>query len=353
MKILFLDFCYFRGHKKLNIQLLEILDRHYEVEVIAKKKYYSEEVKKSLSNTIFKEFEVYEEPLNSPLFARIRIFHTMLKNFFMIRNINYDKIVIAGFENITLFLLGSLFFTRTETFIIHHQNTDELNNSVKLNLFKKNMNKIKHIVLEEFIRNFLTSEVGVKKSNAFYISHPLSNYDTTLEKIKSNSNKKLLVGLSNSNDEELIKELISSEKYKNMLRDKEINIVLKSKKYEFKSENIRVFNKFLERDEYDNYIRNADYFLMLFPATFKYRMSGTLIDSLSNGTKVIGTSIPCIKAFSERYPSICKAASSFDEILTIASETEITDKVSSEFKQFKQEHSFNSILNQFKEILGE
>ncbi len=356
MKILFLDFCSFRGHKNLNRKLLKILDKIYDITVICQKNYYSEEDKKKLGKVIFKDIPLNRKTLFSmnPFFVRLNIFINMIINLFVMRKVEYNKIIIAGYENITFSMLGFLFYSKKETYIIHHQNVDELESSFKSFLFKKTMNKVKHIVLDEFISKYLINEIGVEADKVFFISHPLTNESANKHSNNTNiDNKKVLVGISNSNDEEIIKNIMYDITNKKITINPDTEIILKSKSLKYTHENLIIINTYLEKDKYDFYINNAYAILILFPSTFKYRMSGTLIDAILNKKVVIGTNIPCINAFNERYPSVCKIANNLDEILNIVNSELYTGDTIKDFDTFKHNHSNENILCQLRKIIGD
>lgn len=353
MKLLFLDFCFFRGHHNLNIKLLEILSKKYEVEVISKSGYYSESDKFKLMNVAFNEYNFSFLNIKSgPLINRLKIAIIMIITALKIRK-RRGKLFVVGFENITYGILGIL-FRNNNTYLIHHQNTDELTNKLKYKIFSSYKNKVNHVGLDQFIAEYLVENIRINSEKVFYINHPIAH---TNEKVIEYQNiqcdKKIFVGLSGSNDESIIENLIKDSKSGRLKMDKNVKIIVKSKKFNYESESLTVFNKYLSNEEYDDYIKNAFGFLLLFPKDFQHRMSGTLIDSLKSKRIVIGTDIPCVKAFNSRYPKICYTISDFNDMDKISTDKLYNNPLNSEFEKFKENHSDSMILKQFERMFGD
>lgn len=352
-KILFLDFSFFRGHHNLNVKFLEIFCKRYEVQVISKKGYYSALDKLKLRNVNFIEPNLFFiDNKHGPLIGRFKIAIIMLITTLKLRK-GKEKTFIVGYEHITFGLLGR-FFWNNNTYLLHHQNIDELKNKIKYKVFNIYKNKVNHVVLDQFITKYLQETIEIDKEKIFYINHPISHgYKTVVEYQDVEFNKIIIVGLSGSNDEKKIENLIKESKSGRFNISNNFKLVLKSKKFYFKSENLIVFNEYLAEEAYDNYIKNAFGFLLLFSNDFNHRMSGTLIDALKNKRIVFGADIPCVRVFNERYPKICHIISDFNDIEKIANSKWYDNTLDCEFEKFLESHSDNIVIKQFDRIFGE
>ena len=160
------------------------------------------------------------------------------------------------------------------------------------------------------------------------------------------------VGISNSNDENWIRQLINEEKEYSTFKRENLQVLLRSKLYTYDDGYLHVINGVFPSQIYDSYITSAKALLLPFPLSFQYRASGSLIDALSNSIYVIGSDIPCFQYYSKRYPNICKTISKRSDFIMILKKIgENSEMEKEEFKVFREEHSEKVILKQLKTVL--
>jgi hypothetical protein len=340
VKILYLDFLYPEGHIRQNIEYINCLSHFSKVYVPCPKTRYNSGILKAeiLKNDAFKIKE-------GRIHNRLSSIGAMLRSAVLTRKKNPDYIFVSTYETMA-FAIGRLFFRKhDQLFLLQHFNIDELENKIKRWFFKSYMKKVDHIVFEDFIREYLIEKFKLDEKRIHVLPHQLNE---NLPKV--NGEKKYsCVGLSNSNDEKIIAEIINIEKQYGILKQAKRRVVLKSKTIEFDNGYLKVFKGYIADDEYNEYIDHSECLYMPFSMTFRYRMSGTLVDALSNNKIVLGSDIPLMRYYANKYPSACKIVYGAKDIFEYILKLE-TDDASGEFKQFKESHSSKIIIERLRSI---
>ncbi len=352
MNILLIDFCFFSGHKHLNLNHIKILDKICDLTVISEDGYYPKAILMGLDHVKLVEFKKYKPRIRNRLTFRIKSLYNILLTLKSMKNCTYDKIVVTSFETITFSILSPLFKNKSKIFIFHHQNTDEMSNTFKMSLFKHVIHKVNHIVLDEFIREHLIKEFGLETDKVFTLPHPLRVTKNKPPLNKSSDTIRSIAAISGSNNKQFIQKLITD--YQNLIQtiDSKTQFIVKSKSADFKDDRLIVVNKYLSDEEYDAYYSNAHLIWLPFPDNYRYRLSGTMIDALSTNKIVIGSDIPCFQTYSKRYPSLCKVADSVDEIMEISRICTYDEALETELKAFHAAHSTEHIPRLFEPILS-
>jgi hypothetical protein len=344
MKVLFLDFLYPKGHTKQNVSYINNLAKISDVYVYTPSRRYT---------GIIKEVKIIEDDhlqlKHGKLSNRLSVLKIMIKSSILASKIKPDVIFIASYDTMVFAIGRFLFRNDNNIFLLQHFNVDELQNKIKLMFFNSYKNKYKHVVFEGFIKNFLEQEIKVKSNNIFILPHQLNENSNSLSK----PYKYTCVGLSFSNDENLIKEIIDVERERALFKNAKCKVVLKSQKYEFDNGYLKVIKGFIHELLYDQLINESKSIYMPFPSTFNYRMSGTLIDAFSNNKIVIASNIKLIQYFSTKYKNICRIAGSVGDFFEMVIELEKEDltELELEFERFKKNHSNENILKALKEII--
>lgn len=344
MKILYLDFLYPEGHIRQNTTYISCLSKIAEVYVLSPKGRY---------DCLPPEVEVIEndslEIKEGKFLNRFSSLKIMLISALEARKLKPDYIFVSSYETI-VFAIGRLFFRKKDRlFLLNHFNVDELSNKVKSSFFKIYKHKVNHIVFEDFIENYLIETHKLDKNKIHILPHQLN------ENLSEASKKNIYncVGLSNSNDEEVIAKIIDTEKKKKLIKKAGYKIILKSKSMDFDNGFLKVIKGFLNSDKYNEYINNCQCIYMPFPSSFRYRMSGTLVDALSNNKKVLGRKLPLFQAYAGKYPSICKVADNIEDICQLLLNSAEANTYDEEFRRFKEEHSESNLLKALMKIFRE
>jgi hypothetical protein len=315
MKLTILDFINSPGHKNLYLKLFKLLEKKYELHIIVKKEFYSKDEMSDFQNAIFTEISFFLLDKKGSFISRIRIIFFIILSRIKFKLKKTDFILILGFETIT-FGLFSFLFPSNKTFLMHHHNIDELNNRIKNYFFSLYSNKFRHITLDKFISKSLSKKYNVNQKLINYINHPIIKSNKP-QFHKKNKHKLIkIISLSNSNDINQIQELINLDSI-GSFNGKSLSFIIKSLIVNYESKTFKIFSSFLPKYRYQNLIRESNYALMLFPKTFKDRISGVMIDSLSNGLPIIGPNIPSLIEFKKRYPSLIYIYEHISELLTM------------------------------------
>ena len=269
------------------------------------------------------------------------IFHT-IKN--TNRNIKYvfeyaeshniETIICLTYDDFGLFFSQYLLKKKMNVYLMHHANIDALKrSSLKRLFFHTYCKKVRHIVQCEFLSEYF-SQIIPEIDDIIIWPHPLNQINKTA---LSNAIYDC-VGLSTSNDDSVICEIIENEKNHETLKNNGLKVILKSNNYEFDNGYLRVIKGFIEQDLFENYVINSRSLLMPFPETFKMRMSGTLMDALSNKKHLIGTEIPIVLRSKKTYPEIVHLYT-LESFASLLKKIAKSDKVESQFNEFITFHS--------------
>ncbi len=343
MKVLYLDFLCPRGHLNLDINQIRRLSNFSEVLVVSQKGRYKN-LPKNVVNIEKENIEIRDGKIRNRLYA----LKNMIISAFESKKNDCNVILVSSFETI-IFAIGRFFLKKeAKIFIVHHNNTDELSNKVKAFFFRTYMNKVKHIVFSDFIKDYLVNTFTISSEDIFVIPHHMNILNLELNDSLNDEKIYKCVGLSNSNDEKIISEIIKREKNDKILKKMKIKIILKSKKFDFDDGYLKVVRGFLTKDVYDDYIKNSESNYLPFPNSFKYRMSGTLIEALANNQIVYGSDIPVMRYYSKRYKNICKVIKSADDFFQALTIEKCIADCSFDFDKFKNDHSEKKIEDAFE-----
>lgn len=343
MKILYLDFLSPKGHVLQNTAYISMLSSFSEVYVVCDRALYS------FASENIQVMDVDAHIRDGQISTRWDSYRLMLRSLKVAKKIRPDRIFIASYDTLVFAALAKKFYSRYNVFLLQHANIDELSNAIKRKAFDKYSQHVKHVVFVDYIKRYLCDTCNLDEANIFVLPHQLNfyqNHEVTYEYD--------CVGLSNSNDEQVIQRIIDIEKERGLLKQNGKKVILKSKLSSFDNGFLKVINYFLSKDEFESYLSKTKSVYLPFPMQFKYRMSGTLVDALSNRSIVYGTKIPIIECYQATYPHICKVVESEERLL----ESIIANKDSSEtqecgleFDRFVELHSNENITEILKGIL--
>lgn len=341
IKVLYLDFLCPKGHVRQNTEFINALSEFSDVTVLSPKGHYKHG---QLKAKIIEEKIIENLPIN-----RIRSLKVMLWAANVARKVDPDYIFVASYDTISYAIGRCLFFTNEcKTFLLHHNNIDELESNIKRWFFKSYMKNVEHVVFEEFIRGHIVKTLGLDMKRIHLLPHQL-NHNYPLTKFE---NKYSCIGLSNSNDEKMICEIIDIEKQRGLLEKSGKKVILKSRGVNFDNGFLKVVNGYLSDEEYNDYINHCESVLIPFPKTFRHRMSGTLVDALSNNKIVFGNDIPLMRYYGEKYPLTCKILTRTEDIFDYILDLKTTENTIEEFNRFKEEHSSRVIIESLRHLLG-
>lgn len=334
-KIILTEFYPLKGHANLFSNTYRLLRNHYDVTaIITKDNELHDESCITIPFSYYKDTKwLYLNRLLLLLYS-FRVFYAIIKE---AKRVGVNEIVCLTYDEVSLFFCSFFLPRGKNVFLMHHVNIDNITKSkIKRWMFEKYKNKYSHIVQCGFIADYMVSNFDIK--NVLVWPHPLNRVNQ--ENVKRDID---CVGISNSNDEHLINDLIIAETTKEIFKKNGLFVVLKSKKQKFDNGYLKIINGFLPNDVYNDYIARAKSIFLPFPAQFNMRMSGTLIDGLTNRKPLIATSIPLIRESSKCYPHIIKVYNR-DTIITILQSFNLKGTLEKEFDEFRNFHSDENLM---------
>lgn len=344
-KVLITDFLFVEAHRKLNLNLIDIFSRNYDVTVININGYYKNDIYFEDKNIKLVSFSINQNNSNA-ISRRISSIKMMYLTYKEIKKNKYDFIVVNAFDTIA-FAIGYFFLRKEKIGLFHHKNIDELSNKTKMTLFNIYKNKVYHFVFEDFFRKHLINDKHVKTENCYVIPHPIE--------LSQNHKFKILkkydcAGLCNSNSEEFINNIL---KMNNDFKKNNLNILIRSKKINKSKSNIDIIHGFLESDVYYGYIEGATNVLVPVPENYIYRLSGSIYDAIAHRKIVLTTSKYYGDDYGRRYPGICYYISDEKQLLKKMMEIQENDSnnCNISFDSFINDHSIQCIAQIVKTTL--
>lgn len=324
---------YVKGHKLLDLKILQVLVKISQVDIFAPLNWYNytaSEVNNILIEYGEKKVGKYFHHRYSMCVVNKILEYDLMKR--------YDYIIFESYNTyVMMYVYLKIFNAKSRVYIMHHNNIDIIDNHLKQKLaFLSYCKKINHLVLAEYIREHLINAYDISPSKVHTISHPIVNNHKNFGTIVKDLD---CVGISNSNDEEWVKMAIEAEKKQHFFTKHKIKTILRSKQYTFHNEYLQIINGYLDVKTYDLYNLRARTVFLPFPEDYKYRMSGVLIEALANGSVVICTKLPMSDYFSRNYPHICMYANCIEDLLLLLPESENKKIIQDEMEKFVHSHN--------------
>lgn len=324
------------GNKRLDLAVIERLNLLTELDVA-----YPVDWLDSLPDECRKH--TYEVNQNIKP-KKVREYCHYLQNLWVAKKLdrqhNYDYVFCASYHTYVMALALLLFPGKLDKlFVLHHNNIDLIDQSVfKRFFFRMYCHKVKHMVLEPFIGEHLEKQYGIDPEQIYFLPHPLN------EVVHSEEKKYDCVGISNSNDEDWVQSMIAYEQETHAIENAGLRVVLRSKERVFDNGFLTVIKGRLSDAEYYDYATGAKALVLPFPGSFRYRMSGSIVDAFSNDVRVFANRIPVFKAFESQFPAICKTEIEPHALICQLSEQKAgSDEAVAQFARFRELHSKESI----------
>lgn len=342
MKILYMNLLYNNsGQRRMDENIIGELVKIAEVYVVCPRGWYE--------HVIDGVNYIYYSPDTIIQNNRVKNYINSLKNIYFANRLSkrhFDYYLFASYETIVFSiwnLLNSEILPRS--YVIHNNNIDGINEKiVKRMFFYTYARKINHIVLEDFIGEYLKQEYHLNEDSVYLLPHPLNSNNCNNNKIYD------CVGISNSNDDDLVNNIICFEIKTSFFKKNGCKVLLRSKEYSFDNGFLSVIKGWLSDDDYYGYINAAKCVFLPFPESFKYRMSGSVVDAFSNHTVVFGSNIPLFIYYSNIYSDICKVVCSSEELCNAVIELKNINIKESSFDLFIKKHSQKQVLDALKKM---
>ena len=344
MKILFCDFIFQKGNAHVDTEIIKSFLRKNDVTVMANSDRYSDK----LPGAHFVENKHYVREKGT-----IKIYLGILRN--MILAAKYankyrpDCIFVSVYETRS-FALGRLFFKdKNKIVILENANIDLLKKKSYRFFYNLYCNKVRHVVYESYMKDFLCKDICIKNELINVMPHPC------YECIGLNTKKKEFdcIAISGSNDENQIREFVSYEKEHQVLRQNNIRVLIKSKETKYDNGFLVVTDEYFSNEDYESYFENCKVVYTPFSDTYKYRMSGCFVDSFSHRKPVVSNTIMLATYYEKKFPGIIYTSCSPERIIKLMIQLCNQKIDSSMYDAFLEQHSrkyidlsVDSILNQ-------
>lgn len=300
---LFVDFMVQDNHKTYCNALINSLNQGHSSLVIEKEGYINY---KSTDKHRVITIQTKEVAGNYPFKARYNNYYNYKNTLDEINGYTFDKIIVLGYDPVMFFFMYRKLMSFGKVYIVEHHQLDEVNQSNwKNKIWRAYKDIVNHIILDDSIVEPVSENYNISKEKIHVFPWPYipGNYSlkTTRDKVK-------VLGISNSNDAEQLSELVAYERKTGILEQNNIELIIRKKEGINTTglKSIIEIDGYLSNDEYDQLYKECDIVLMPFPLNFEFRCSGTLIDALSAGKKVISSEILESKAYEKLFPEICR-----------------------------------------------
>lgn len=308
-KYIIFDCCHTDAHVPFNSELIKEISKLGNVNLFTWNKSYDHLVNSSISLQP-KQYLTLKSK-NAVLVRFVFLFNTILNAIYLKSQFkkNKTKVVLIGYEIIS-FAVCSIFFPKG-MFVIHHMQVDELSSRIKKFFFSIFKNRIKHVVMTDYIKEYLVESINVPGSMVEILAHPLYDFNLKL----AESDIRTFISLNYSTDESYVKKIIELEVNHKYFSQYGCKLIIKSKLYNHSSDGLLVFNEFLENEVYYRLYANCTSIISLLNDSFEYRMSGTLIDALSAGKPIISLKSVCANHYRKYFGNSIMIYDNFDELI--------------------------------------
>jgi len=311
-KICIADTIFPKGHRYLNSKLLEAISVNYNIDVINSHSYYKE-YNKNKNNINIININLFRLGNNKYL-NHLKLLINGLIISLGIKYKKYDTIIFFTFDTFN-FAIIRLLLKNKNLILIHHDNTAKLDNNYKYKCFKLYCQKVKHIVFNPILRQYLIDKIGVSDKLVFDIPHPLPLDCTEIKDIETEP--KVILSTGYTNDEKQITEIIEYEEKSHILEQNRIFWKIRSSHIKYEGPSLSIFNEHLSQEEYNSLYNKAYCIVLLYSKEYTYRFSGVLFDGLTHGRVVMGPPIALMKYYNQKYPKMCIIFNNISELINL------------------------------------
>ena len=356
MKILFTDLLCPKGHMDTNKYFVETLSNmRYKIDILWQEHYMKKEVTKWIANeTVTRFFGIRDS-----LYRYSNKLDIRTKNLVKLRTLQkhlteneYDFCYISSFETVSMGFINKF---KLPVILHAHNNIEEIRNStvkrvIFMRLHKKN---IALLTYEPFMKEYLES-IGFV-GNSFCLRHPIDKSkidevslpleDKELSEFVTNSNR-LVFGPSLSNDEELLENLKTIPNSATI----KSKLLIRTKRAEYKSDNIFLYNRRLSSGDYSTLFSIASAILLALPKDY-FRTSGVLFDSFAfEKPCIIPSNSPSLTYYSDTYPDVFFSYENFQSLMSIINTSCFTVNTNY-FKGIDEKYSERNLRIDFSDVI--
>jgi len=342
MRIAVVQTLYPKGHRSLDEGFVRVLSKEHMLFIVDDGKYFSRNVSDNVNikRIVIPHFSIKRWEALKRVLRRIDLFFVFLA--LRIHRCEYDMILFLNIDN-DIYKVEK-WLPRKKKILFHHNDIDVLLSSNQRVLKNFNLTKRNfcHICLADYISDSFKDYAQLDDNSVFTVHQPLvfdSSCDDTIK-------EELLVGIGNSMDEGIIKSLVDLD----MSDDLPCRLLLRSRGIEYKGRNMDVFTGFVERARYEELYKKSKVSLVTYPLDYKFRYSGIIDDSLSNGLSVISNDTLCGRYFASIYPGSVFIIDNVKDLWAMLKKG-LPSQSKKDYCRFRERHSDNYVLEQLNKAI--
>jgi hypothetical protein len=345
-KLLFCTFVFEKGGASHhNTELIKLLSTRFDITLLSKREFLTSEIE----NVDLIENDSYA------IRRGVKNVFGILKNMSIAakcaKKLKPDIVLISVYETRS-FAIGRLLFERnTNIAVIENNNIDLLTKWLNRICYKSFAKSVKHFVFESYIGEYIAEKYRIPDNLIYVMPHIMYPSESPPRRDDKCETDFDCVALSNSNDESTIAKIIESERDNSILKKNNIRMFIKSRKTEFDNDYLVVKTGFIPIEDYHAMIDNCKIVYTPFPKSYKYRMSGSIIDSFSSHKRVVSSSFLLAEEYSRLYPNIIQVEDNPKDALELISKLcrlELSS-CSTDFSKFEKDHSNSRMLSAVEE----
>ena len=330
--VLFVDFMVEDQHRAYCNELINSINKFCSSVAIVKKDYLN--YKQDPKHIIY-YIDTKEVVGNYPIKARINTNYNFNSSKKIIDKYSFDKVIVLGYDPVMFSTEYNYLSTKGKVYLVEHHQLDEvIGKYIKLKIWKKYGLRANHILLDDSIVQETHDKLGVDINKIAVFPHPLLKSSNDLS--HKNNNETIILCISNSNDITQLQDLANLEKKIHFFEHNNCEIIIRSE-FNIDTDGTNCFkqiNGYLSKEDYDDLYRKSNIVLMAFPTTYNMRCSGSLIDAMALGKKVVSSNIAESRQYANLFNNICRIYDNVDEIPNIVMDLKSTN-CTEDFNDFR------------------
>lgn len=352
-----------KGHRHFDARWANLLSAFAKVEIISPARDWYTGLAKDIKVTQFDSETLCEQKkiVNLGLWKKGILRHLAVKshtnNFMKInfllqldRREKYDYIIVSTYDIFVFPYLVHKISNSQRIFIITH-NVEAYTKRIYKFIYRTYMNKVNHFVMEKDMVLYMQSLYHTEKNRIHYMPHMLNK---VVPDVKNHYPVYDIVGISNTNSANQIKELLKFESETHFYENHKIKILLRSGELEADAGSIKVIKGKVNMlfEEYYWYVSHAGILYLPFPADEDFHTSGTIIDAFSQGIPVIGTDCKIMRQYNRLFPRICRTYKTMEEMAVHVVDLFYNHGVfKDDYDSFCKERTDDALICKLKSIL--
>lgn len=326
MTVLYIDTFSQFGHTNLNkVFIQQFRNKGYKVSVIARTNYL-EDIEVPIEDILLRIPETYYNSSAGRIRDRLLQFRILqfIKKRVSLRK--YDIVFFSYFDEIVFplsVIKGNLIF-------MNHSNVTGLENTLK-RFFLKCIAKMGTILVfhetirDQFLKFGITNVIVEPLGLTLPYDNDSANNRNLLNKIDTrivslDYRLKIFIPTVSKYQDDFLYKVLSNDSFLNFLILNKVLLVLKDKSIEINHPNICLLKSFLSEEIYQAVFISADFLMLHYPASFKYKVSASLFECFSNNKPCFLSDIDAFRVFQSHfnYDPYYNSIEKFTELIQVS-----------------------------------